>query len=352
MPSGSPALYAGFWRRAAASLADGLVLAAVTIPFDFTPLQFAGPWTGAIVSMGVDWLYVAGFHSSPWQATLGKRACGIKVTDLEGRRITFGRASLRCLASILSTLILGIGFLMAGWTRRKQALHDKLVGTLVVNEAARAEDVDSSAGVMPVSGRLVAALAALMIATIAVPFAKARWTDVAQASRGEPVKSAKPAQEERIAYEIYSKPLLARDWRFVSSGTRVYRHGELNAVTLPDSNPPYIVKSLPLADGFDIQASVVPEPRVEGFGLTLQFDGGGFSWDWFNRESDDVFCKLQGPGRVRVRFASRGGNEEIAAVEFLDDVTLRLKRYWFLSFHDDDTDHVVVKKGSVFWLAD
>lgn len=351
MPSDPPALYAGFWRRAAAFLADGLVVSVFVAPFDFAGVQFAGAWTPFIVSMVADWLYAAGFHSSSWQATLGKRACGIKVTDLQGQRIGFGRATLRHFAAILSTLILGIGFFMAGWTRRKQALHDKLAGTLVVNEAARPAEVESAAGVMPLGTRVKAALAVLIIATIAQPYATSRWTDVGEESRGEPVASATPAQEERIAYEIYSRPLLSNDWRFVSSGTRVYRHGDLKAVTL-DTDRPFIVKSLPLADGFDIQASVVPEPRVEGFGLTLQYDGGGFSWDWFNRESDDVFRKLQGPGRVRVRFASHGGNEEIAAVEFLDDVTLRLKRYWFLPFHDDDTDRVVVKKGSVFWLAD
>ena len=352
MSSDSPALYAGFWRRAAALLADGLVVSILVIPFDFTPLQFAGAWTGFIVSMVVDWAYAAGFHSSRWQATPGKRACGIKVTDLEGRRIGFGRATSRYLASMLSTLILGIGFLMACWTRRRQALHDKLAGTLVVNETARPGDVESATGVMPLTPRLMAGLAACIVASLALPYATSQWTDASRPSRGEPVASANPAREERIAYEIYSRPLLARDWRFVSSGTRVYRHGELSAVTLPNTDPPYIVKSLPLAEGFDIQASVVPEPRVEGFGLTLQLDGGGFSWDWFDRESGDVFRKLQGSGRVRVRFASRGGNEEIAAVEFLEDVTLRLKRYWFLPFHDDDTDRVVVKKGSVFWLAD
>ena len=65
-------------------------------------------------------------------ATPGKMACGIKVTDLDGRRISFGRATGRFFGKILSTLILLIGFLMQPFTARKQALHDILAGTLVV----------------------------------------------------------------------------------------------------------------------------------------------------------------------------------------------------------------------------
>jgi uncharacterized RDD family membrane protein YckC len=59
-------------------------------------------------------------------------ALGIRVTDLDGGRISFGRATGRYFGKILSGLILGIGFLMAAFTERKQALHDLLAGTLVV----------------------------------------------------------------------------------------------------------------------------------------------------------------------------------------------------------------------------
>lgn len=71
-------------------------------------------------------------ESSAKQATLGKMALGIVVTDLEGARIGFGRATGRYFAKILSGLILGIGFLMAAFTERKQGLHDIIAGTLVV----------------------------------------------------------------------------------------------------------------------------------------------------------------------------------------------------------------------------
>ena len=78
------------------------------------------------------WLYFALMESSSKQATLGKMALGIRVTDVNGNRIGFGRATGRHFAKILSGLILGIGFLMAAFTEKKQALHDMIAGTLVV----------------------------------------------------------------------------------------------------------------------------------------------------------------------------------------------------------------------------
>jgi len=77
------------------------------------------------------WLYEAFMLSSPYQATLGKMIFGMKVTDLNGNRISFARATGRHFAKWLSTLILWIGFIMVGFTDRKQGLHDMLAGTLV-----------------------------------------------------------------------------------------------------------------------------------------------------------------------------------------------------------------------------
>jgi uncharacterized RDD family membrane protein YckC len=85
----------------------------------------------AIVFVAVG-LYYSVMESSPWQATLGKRALGLQVTDLQGRRISFGRATGRYFAKIVSGLTLSIGYLMAGFTRRKQALHDIIAECLVV----------------------------------------------------------------------------------------------------------------------------------------------------------------------------------------------------------------------------
>lgn len=77
------------------------------------------------------WIYEALMLSSQYQATLGKMIFGMKVTDLAGNRISFGRATGRHFAKILSGLVLCIGYIMVGITERKQGLHDILAGTLV-----------------------------------------------------------------------------------------------------------------------------------------------------------------------------------------------------------------------------
>ena len=85
----------------------------------------------------ISWLYFAAFESSPWQATPGKKVLGLRVTDLEARRISFIRASGRYFGKIISSLLFGIGFLMAGFTEKKQALHDMLAGCLVLRDPSR-----------------------------------------------------------------------------------------------------------------------------------------------------------------------------------------------------------------------
>jgi len=145
--------YAGFWRRLAAYVTDSLVLLAAIIVVALiisvfvvltvalsgrqvdtnaaanlmeTPLQ--------VISLALGWLYYTLLEASPWQATLGKRVLGIKVTDLEGGRISWGRANARFWSKILSSLILGIGYLMIAFTKRKQGLHDMIASTLVVRK--------------------------------------------------------------------------------------------------------------------------------------------------------------------------------------------------------------------------
>ncbi len=86
---------------------------------------------GCIVMLGT-WLYDALLTSSSWQGTVGKRVLGLKVTDEAGNRISFGRATGRFFAMILSGMILYIGFFMIGFTDRKRGLHDMLAGTLVM----------------------------------------------------------------------------------------------------------------------------------------------------------------------------------------------------------------------------
>lgn len=85
-------------------------------------------WSLSIVA---GWLYFALMESSKFQGTVGKLALGIIVTDVDGNKISFARATGRYFSKILSGFILMIGYIMAGFTEKKQALHDIIAGTLV-----------------------------------------------------------------------------------------------------------------------------------------------------------------------------------------------------------------------------
>ena len=79
-------------------------------------------------------LYFSLMESSKFQGTLGKMALGIKVTDMNGGKLDFTKAFLRNLCKLISNFTLLIGYLMAGFTEKKQALHDMIAGTLVVRK--------------------------------------------------------------------------------------------------------------------------------------------------------------------------------------------------------------------------
>jgi uncharacterized RDD family membrane protein YckC len=133
-------MYAGFWRRFGAVIIDGVLLwVAEMIIFRSIAFRMFVFTAGAMVktyfwSILIGWLYFALMESSNKQATLGKMLIGIKVTDLDGNRITFGKATARHFSKIISGVILAIGYIMAGFTPKKQALHDIIAGTLVVKK--------------------------------------------------------------------------------------------------------------------------------------------------------------------------------------------------------------------------
>jgi uncharacterized RDD family membrane protein YckC len=147
----APVAYAGFWLRAAAFVIDSLVLVipsflifAVVVAFfglqlptqDATLQDLPMPRRLFFETYGVvlivQWLYFAVMESSPWRGTLGNRALGIAVSDLEGRRISFGRASVRSFAKLLLSAAFMVGYLVAAFTEKRQALHDIVAKTLVV----------------------------------------------------------------------------------------------------------------------------------------------------------------------------------------------------------------------------
>jgi uncharacterized RDD family membrane protein YckC len=122
-PASALPVHAGFWIRAVAFLIDLIVVHLIA-----APLMLILPIYSNLL---VWWLYSALLESSPWQATVGKRVLRLKVTDVNGVRLFFGRASARFFAKFLSTSLLGIGFLMVAWTKNKQGLHDMVSGSLL-----------------------------------------------------------------------------------------------------------------------------------------------------------------------------------------------------------------------------
>lgn len=127
-PIFTQATYAGFWERFGATFIDALILGLLQFILSF----YVDEWQGNVVNLIFGWLYYAVQESGPMQATVGKRALGIKVTNMDGGPISFGQATGRHFGKILSTLILFIGYLMMLWDDRSQTLHDRLAGTLVV----------------------------------------------------------------------------------------------------------------------------------------------------------------------------------------------------------------------------
>jgi uncharacterized RDD family membrane protein YckC len=132
-------VYAGFWRRLLAYVIDSAFLVGVELvmarsilvlaPNDYQALANVAP-----VSAAIWWAYFALMESSPAQATLGKIALNLFVADAHGDPITFRRAMFRNVFKTLSTLTLFVGWILAAFTPRKQALHDILAATLVLRK--------------------------------------------------------------------------------------------------------------------------------------------------------------------------------------------------------------------------
>ena len=164
--------------------------------------------------------------------------------------------------------------------------------------------------------------------------------------------AAMPPQS--LSFSIYSLPAFFGERELIAEGTRVYSAADLQISPGP---PPVIEnwgKTLQISHGFSIGADVYRRSKITGFGLVMRKEGQGFSWEWFDLEDGNVFVKRQGEGRVKVRTRSIDGEEELASIEFLDDVTLRLQmdEWWqVIPFIDKETHNLVVKKGSTFWLA-
>lgn len=157
--------YAGFWLRFVAYIIDYIILyvisgfvivpllAAVGISFgaatggfsDFSQMTegdmiavatafVTAIFAGSIITLVINVLYYTLMESSKYQATVGKIALGLKVTDMNGNKLDFVKALIRQIGKFVSGIILMIGYIMAGFTEKKQALHDMIAGTLVVKK--------------------------------------------------------------------------------------------------------------------------------------------------------------------------------------------------------------------------
>ncbi len=138
--------YGSFWQRVGASILDWLVL--------ITPMSIVNGIFGdrnyfvdvmyghndnrglysMLINQVIVLIYCAVMESSNTQATVGKMALKLRVTDLNGNRVSFGQALGRNVGKYLSTVILFIGYLMVAWDEKRQGLHDKLAGTLVIKK--------------------------------------------------------------------------------------------------------------------------------------------------------------------------------------------------------------------------
>ena len=128
--------YAGFWNRFVANFYDNIITLVILIPVIFIIGVFVDVDEKQLTLIVIlfDWVYSAGFESSKKKATIGKQAMGIIVTDKDGNRISFIKATIRFFSKFISLITLYIGFIIIGFTKKKQGLHDIIAGCLVLKE--------------------------------------------------------------------------------------------------------------------------------------------------------------------------------------------------------------------------
>ena len=271
-------IYAGFWKRFAALILDYFVVVILAMLVGAVVGLLYGIGSsgseektaetlGGFAGIGAWWLYYAFMESSRKQATLGKMALGIKVVDLKGGRISFARATGRHFGKILSWLIMMIGFMMAGFTSRKQALHDMMAGCLVVNRSAPEELVRRGvreAG-MPAWAIVLVVLAVSVIplgilAAVAIPAyqdmtMRSKVVMAVQAGREATAAiEAFYARNNRLPGDLKEAEVPAPDSRYVRSVTMDPRNGAITVV---------------LADKSLEGKSVLFEPAREGDGRVV-----------------------------------------------------------------------------------
>jgi uncharacterized RDD family membrane protein YckC len=145
----APPLYAGLFHRLAAFMVDALIIALPWMHFSSVLSRNEQSTTALHAAMfAAAWVYNAGLHASPWQATFGKVCFRLKLTNLRGERVSLARATARFLAAWPSALLLMAGFFAIAYSTTQQAVHDRWAGTLVVRSDATPDDVVRGGGVL------------------------------------------------------------------------------------------------------------------------------------------------------------------------------------------------------------
>jgi uncharacterized RDD family membrane protein YckC len=250
LPAGET-VHAGFWRRVAAYFIDsfivgvaawivGIVLVLGVAATGGIAAMFAATMLNYIVMIALYWLYFALQESSAAQATLGKRAFGLKVTDERARRIGFGRATGRFFGKFVSSFILGIGYLLAGFTERKQALHDMMASTFVVfRDVEPGRPLPATRPPMPWYGWAINILC-LSIVPIAIAAAIALPAYMDYAARAQAVSGMVAAEAAKTAVATF--------------------HAAQNRC--PDSNEEAGLGPVAVAGGYVSDVSIKSECRV------------------------------------------------------------------------------------------
>jgi uncharacterized RDD family membrane protein YckC/type II secretory pathway pseudopilin PulG len=267
--------YGGFWIRLAASVVDGFVMTGMAL-FIAGVSALAGAASGkagdyfsvaySFALLGVSWLYPALYESSARQATPGKHAAGLIVTDLRGQRISFGRATARLFAKALNTLTLGVGWIMVGVTEQKRGLHDRVAGTVVFQRpgAARSRVLVAAAASIGVT------VLAGLVGALAVPgLLRARIAGNEASAMGalRAINAAQRAYQGACTGYATDLPSLGSPTRFLtedltgastvtSSGYRISLRPDVRAIEIP--GPPrgcegavtaYVARAVPESPG-------------------------------------------------------------------------------------------------------
>ncbi len=304
--------YAGFWKRAIAFLIDGIILSIPMALFAFlvmgtqvmsivklassniepSPdmlLPVFGKWMLGIVAVWAFnvillWLYHAIMESGKHQATIGKMALGIKVVGVHGQRISFARATGRTFGKFISHMILYFGDYMAGFTQHRQALHDLMAATYVVDKNYQ-EGQELPALRFSTGGLIASILAALApivlyIGTIVLTMALA-------------------------ISDLKDDPDMQDLWKELSSTESISQDPELKNLFNDATRSLNLASAQAEIDRFVQSHTVLNEPvekegitysqSLEGYKASFK-DSNGNEYEVLQRPGEFWICCLKGPG--------------------------------------------------------